>query len=235
MAVQSSDFAIGEFKFLRRLLLFHGRTNYVRIAEMILYFFYKNFVFTITHFYFGFFNNFSGQTIIDDWFISLYNMIFTAFPLGARAVSDHDIHPKDGKMALLFQPFLYEENKRNPIFNLKSFILELIRGMLHGLVNFFILYFVLIQTSVDSEGNIADMWYFSVNCFTNIIFVRNFKIFNILYKQNFIFNLNNYLDCFFEFDYQIKIFDTNKHNNYYFPFLGNIFWFCFLGSFFKYV
>jgi len=171
MAVQSSDFAIGEFQFLRRLLLFHGRTNYVRIAEMILYFFFKNFVFSITHFYFGFFNNFSGQTIIDDWFISLYNMIFTAFPLGVRAVSDHDIHPKDGKAALLFQPFLYAENKRNPIFNIKSFILELLRGMLHGLINYFILYFVLLNTPVDKNGNIADMWFFSVNCYTNIIFV----------------------------------------------------------------
>lgn len=176
MAVQSSDFAIGEFQFLRRLLLFHGRTNYVRITEMILYFFFKNFVFTITHFYFGFHNNFSGQTIIDDWFISLYNMIFTAFPLGARAVADHDIHPKDGKAALLFQPFLYEENKRNPIFNIKNFVLELLRGMLHGLINYFVLYFVLLHTPVDSEGNTADMWYFSVNCYTNIIFVINFFI-----------------------------------------------------------
>lgn len=170
--MQSSDFAIGEFKFLRRLLLFHGRTNYVRISEMILYFFYKNFVFTITHFYFGFYNNFSGQTIIDDWFITLFNMIFTAFPLSARAVADHDIHPKDGKGALLFQPFMYEENKRNPIFNLRSFSIELIRGMLHGLINYYALYFVLVETPVDSNGNIADIWFFSVNCYTNIIFVK---------------------------------------------------------------
>jgi len=98
-------------------------------------------------------------------------MIFTAFPLGVRAVSDHDIHPKDGKAALLFQPFLYAENKRNPIFNIKSFILELLRGMLHGLINYFILYFVLLNTPVDKNGNIADMWFFSVNCYTNIIFV----------------------------------------------------------------
>lgn len=178
MAVQSSDFAIGEFKFLRRLLLFHGRTNYVRITEMILYFFFKNFVFTITHFYFGFYNNFTGQTIIDDWLISLYNMIFTAFPLGARAVSDFDIRPDDGKAAVLFQPFLYLESKKNPIFNLKNFCLELLRGMVHGLINYYGLYFVLLNTPVDSSGNIADMWYFSVNCFTNIIFVTIFYLKN---------------------------------------------------------
>ena len=51
-AVQASDFAIGEFQFLRRLLFYHGRVNSNRISQMILYFFYKNFVFTIIHFFY---------------------------------------------------------------------------------------------------------------------------------------------------------------------------------------
>lgn len=178
MAVQSSDYAIGEFKMLRRLLLYHGRTNYVRIAEMILYFFYKNFVFTITHFYYAFFNNFSGQTIIDDWFISLYNMIFTALPLISKAIIDVDIKPEDGEIISELLPFIYIENKKQPIFKISSFIFEILRGMLHGLINFFILYFVLAQTPIDMNGNIADIWYFSVNCFTNIVFV-SLKIFEI--------------------------------------------------------
>lgn len=53
-AVQSSDYAIGEFRFLHSLLFFHGRTNYLRNAECILYFFYKNFVFTILQFFLDF-------------------------------------------------------------------------------------------------------------------------------------------------------------------------------------
>jgi P-type E1-E2 ATPase len=46
-AVQSGDFALAEFRFLWRLLLVHGRWNYLRNAELILYFFYKNIVFTL--------------------------------------------------------------------------------------------------------------------------------------------------------------------------------------------
>lgn len=41
-AAQSSDFAFGEFKCLWRLVLVHGRWSYIRISEMIIYFFYKN-------------------------------------------------------------------------------------------------------------------------------------------------------------------------------------------------
>ena len=54
-AVQASDFSIGEFHILKRLLFIHGRINLFRISKMILYFFYKNFVFTLTQFYFSFF------------------------------------------------------------------------------------------------------------------------------------------------------------------------------------
>jgi len=46
-AAQNSDYAIHEFKFLWNLIFFHGRMNYIRISEFILYFFYKNFIFTL--------------------------------------------------------------------------------------------------------------------------------------------------------------------------------------------
>lgn len=49
-AVMSSDFAISRFKHLRKLLLVHGHWCYTRLANMILYFFYKNVVRTsLTH------------------------------------------------------------------------------------------------------------------------------------------------------------------------------------------
>ena len=59
-AVNSSDVALGEFKMLWRLLLVHGRLFYLRNSKMILYFFYKNFVVTMAHFYYSFYNGLSG-------------------------------------------------------------------------------------------------------------------------------------------------------------------------------
>ena len=40
-AVMSSDYAVGQFRFLTRLMLVHGRWSYRRLAEMIANFFYK--------------------------------------------------------------------------------------------------------------------------------------------------------------------------------------------------
>lgn len=93
-AVQASDFAIGEFQCLWRLLLIHGRWCYVRISHMIIYFFYKNMIFTIPHFFFSFLCASSAQTIFDDWYISFYNLFFTALPLIMRAVFEQDIDYK---------------------------------------------------------------------------------------------------------------------------------------------
>lgn len=163
---------MGEFKFLGRLLFFHGRTNYMRVCEMILYFFYKNFVFTINHFYFAFLNLASGQTIIDDWFISFYNLIFTAFPLGARACLEQDLREEDGQIAKKLTPFLYQEIKERPLFDLKHFSLCLGRGLLNGLLNFLIIYFSLNETVIDINGNTPDLWFLSVNLYTGIILVR---------------------------------------------------------------
>lgn len=171
-AVQSGDYAIGEFKILRRLLLHHGRINNIRISEMILYFFYKNFIFTLTHFFFAFYNNCSGQTVIDDWFISLYNMLFTAFPLGVRAVVDLDIRSEDGKIVDLMLPFIYLENRDNPLFTKWSFILGMLRGIVQCMINVYFVIYCTISSPVDGHGNFVDLWYISVLLFTNIIFVN---------------------------------------------------------------
>jgi P-type E1-E2 ATPase len=53
-AVQSSDYALPEFKALWKLLLVHGRLSYIRISEMILYFFYKNMILTCGQYVFLF-------------------------------------------------------------------------------------------------------------------------------------------------------------------------------------
>lgn len=60
-AVLASDYSIAQFRYLERLLLVHGRWSYLRMAKFLRYFFYKNFAFTLCHFWFAFFCGFSAQ------------------------------------------------------------------------------------------------------------------------------------------------------------------------------
>ena len=170
-AVQSSDYAIGEFQFLRSLLLYHGRTNYIRNAECVMYFFYKNFAFTLLQFIYGFYNNFTGQTIVDDWFISCYNLLFTSLPLGARALLDHDVKPSDGIIVNQMLPFLYIENRDNQLFTIPKFFLTLLRGAIHCLINYFFITYIYQYDSLNEDGKMGGLWVISVNLFTSVLLV----------------------------------------------------------------
>jgi magnesium-transporting ATPase (P-type) len=174
-AVQNSDYAIGEFRFLHELLFFHGRTNYMRNSQCILYFFYKNFVFTFLQFVYGFYCNFTGQTIIDDWYITLFNLLFTSLPLGARALLDHDVKREDGDIIYLMLPFLYLENRDNPFFTMRKFFLTLLKGTIHSVINFFGVIYML-DESIDEDGHMGGLWFCSVNLFTNILIIVSIEL-----------------------------------------------------------
>jgi len=60
-AVLASDFSMAQFCYLERLLLVHGRWSYLRMSKFLKYFFYKNFAFTLCHFWYAFYCGFSAQ------------------------------------------------------------------------------------------------------------------------------------------------------------------------------
>ena len=59
---------------------------------------------------YAYINGYSGQTIYDDYYITCYNMVFTALPLTAKAIYDQDINPSkdlDGPSFRSLLPKLY--------------------------------------------------------------------------------------------------------------------------------
>lgn len=75
-AVLASDFSFGQFRYLERLLLIHGRLSYLRVSKFLRYFFYKNFAFTFSHFWFAFFCGYSAQVISNNYLFSLILFFF---------------------------------------------------------------------------------------------------------------------------------------------------------------
>jgi ATPase, P-type (transporting), HAD superfamily, subfamily IC len=90
-AVRSADFAIGQFAYLKKLLLYHGRLNYRRISSFILYYFYKNVIVVFTEIYFAFYNGFSGQIYFAEWLPMLYNSLWTSWPCMSNYLLDRVI------------------------------------------------------------------------------------------------------------------------------------------------
>lgn len=90
-AVMSSDYSIGQFRFLQRLVLVHGRWSYRRLAESISNFFYKNMVWTWAVFWFQIFCNFDISYIFDYTYLLMFNLFFTSVPVILMGVLDQDV------------------------------------------------------------------------------------------------------------------------------------------------
>uniref|UniRef100_A0A669B013 Phospholipid-transporting ATPase n=1 Tax=Oreochromis niloticus TaxID=8128 RepID=A0A669B013_ORENI len=133
-AVLSSDYSFAQFRYLQRLLLVHGRWSYIRMCKFLGYFFYKNFTFTLVQFWYAFFCGFSAQTVYDEWFITFYNMVYTALPVLGMCLFDQDVNDRWS----LQHPELYAPGQKNQYFNKKAFVSYLIHGCYCSLIIFFI-------------------------------------------------------------------------------------------------
>ncbi|XP_012576716.1 PREDICTED: phospholipid-transporting ATPase FetA-like [Condylura cristata] len=171
-AMLSSDYAFSQFHYLQRLLLVHGRWSYIRMCKFLSYFFYKNFTFTLTHVWYGFYSGFSAQTIYDTWFIAFYNLVYTALPVLGLSLFDQDVNET---WSLRF-PELYEPGQHNLYFNKKKFV----KCLAHGIYSSLVLFFIPMGTfydSVRSDGReVSDYQSFSLVVQTSLLTVVTMQI-----------------------------------------------------------
>nr|XP_054586291.1 phospholipid-transporting ATPase ID isoform X1 [Nothobranchius furzeri] len=171
-AVLSSDYSFAQFRFLQRLLLVHGRWSYLRMCKFLRYFFYKNFTFTFVHFWFAFFCGFSAQTVYDEWFITLYNLMYTALPVLGMSLFDQDVND-----VWSFQhPELYVPGQRNLYFSRKAFFKCAIHSCYSSLVLFFIPYAALSDTVRDDGSDVADYQSFALLTQTCLLFAVSIQL-----------------------------------------------------------
>ncbi|KAJ6564618.1 hypothetical protein B0H19DRAFT_1141557 [Mycena capillaripes] len=137
-AAMSADYAFGQFRFLTKLLLVHGRWSYQRIADMHANFFYKNVVWTFGLFWYMPFNGFDATYLYHYTFILLCNLVFTSLPVIVMGAFDQDIN---GRAALAF-PQLYIRGIRGLEYTRTKFWLYMLDGLYQSAVVFFIPYLI---------------------------------------------------------------------------------------------
>uniref|UniRef100_A0A8C7DFF7 Phospholipid-transporting ATPase n=1 Tax=Oncorhynchus kisutch TaxID=8019 RepID=A0A8C7DFF7_ONCKI len=157
-AVLSSDYSFAQFRFLERLLLVHGRWSYLRMCKFLRYFFYKNFTFTFVHFWYAFFCGFSAQTVYDEWFITLYNLVYTALPVLGMSLFDQDVND----MWSFQHPQLYVPGQLNQYFSKTAFFKCALHSVYSSVVLFFIPYAAMYDTVRDDGRDIADYQSFAL-------------------------------------------------------------------------
>lgn len=150
-AVMCSDYAIGQFRYVTRLVLVHGKWCYKRLAEMIPQFFYKNVIFTLALFWYGVFNNFDGSYLFEYTFLTFYNLAFTSVPVILRAVFDQDV----SDTVSMLVPQLYRVGILRQEWNQWKFVCYMLDGVYQSVICFFFPYLVYRKNMIVTSNGLG--------------------------------------------------------------------------------
>ncbi|CAJ0943282.1 unnamed protein product, partial [Mesorhabditis belari] len=135
-AVMASDYAMARFRFLAPLLLVHGHWCYNRLANTILYFFYKNAMFVFVIFWYQIFCGFSSQSNMDPFYLLVYNLLFTSVPPLLYGFLEQDASYD----MLLENPAFYDAGRLGKKYKWYSFWLNMLDAVWQSAVVFWIAY-----------------------------------------------------------------------------------------------
>ncbi|XP_048228704.1 putative phospholipid-transporting ATPase 9 [Ricinus communis] len=171
-AVMSSDVAIAQFRYLERLLLLHGHWCYRRISTMICYFFYKNITFGFTLFLYEAFASFSGQPAYNDWFMSLYSVFFSSFPVVALGALDQDV-PAESTFKF---PQLYQQGVQNVLFSWRRILSWMFNGIYSAIIIFFFCMRALEHQAFNEDGKTVGRDVLGATMYTCVVWAVNLQM-----------------------------------------------------------
>jgi len=184
-AVNASDFAIAQFRYLQDLLLIHGRWNFTRMSKVVMYSFYKNAVLVGILSVFAANTLYSGTPLFDQWVVSMLNFV-AGFPILFLGIFDRDLE-KDYVKA---HPEVYASGPRNEDLSWRIILRWCIITFVHILTIYFLtgpcmwaaggytsaFHGLMKGESVVGDGEGGDLKVFGTVIFTILIFVLGFKV-----------------------------------------------------------
>ncbi|EKM55031.1 uncharacterized protein PHACADRAFT_255350 [Phanerochaete carnosa HHB-10118-sp] len=156
-AVNSSDYAIAQFRFLKRLLLVHGHWSYARNGNMIINFFYKNIVSIGILWWYQIYCAWSSQYDFEYTYLLFWNSFWTIAPVIAMGLFDR---PVDDHV-LMDLPELYKHSRQGEYFNLKLFLIYMLDGIYQSVIVFFFIFYAYFSPSSRSDGYDVYLYEFS--------------------------------------------------------------------------
>ncbi|CAL5032749.1 unnamed protein product [Urochloa decumbens] len=132
-AARAADYSIGKFKFLKRLILIHGRYSYNRTAFISQYSFYKSLLICFIQILFAFLSGLSGTSLFNSISLMAYNVFYTSLPV-MTIIFDKDI----SETTVLQYPQILLHSQAGRLLNPTTFCGWFGRSLYHALVVFFI-------------------------------------------------------------------------------------------------
>ena len=212
-AARASDYAIGQFRFLKKILFYHGHESLRRNSFIIYYNFYKNFLFVMPQFYVGFNSLFSGQSIYDPWLYQLFNIVFSVFPILWFGIYD-----SERTTVVSMNNAKYYSSINRKLFDNWNFWKWIFSGIFQGLAVFIFVFFSNNTYANNNSGEIQDFKSMGMMTYSLVVIIVNLKVFQmtsvhgILSIFFLIFSISSF--------YILTLFMANEPTMFYF----GVFW-----------
>ena len=183
-AAYNSDYAISQFKYLKRLLFVDGRFSLARNSYFIYHYFFKNVLFGMAQFWFQVFSLFSGRSLNDEWYSMAFNSFFTVVPVAVRAVTEEDFDanfanypPKYRKKLPYLFPDIYKEFRESKPFNVVKFTFIYMIAAFISILLFVIPAYSMYKGFYDNRGYVFSFWDVSLTYFLGVCVLHFFMVF----------------------------------------------------------
>ncbi|KAN0065109.1 hypothetical protein ACQY0O_001606 [Thecaphora frezii] len=168
-AVNSSDYAIAQFRFLKRLVLVHGHWSYWRNSVMIKNFFYKEFIQIGYLFWFQIDCAWSTTQAIDYIYLLFWNAVWTVAAVIFVGIFERDINDK----VLMQVPELYRRGREGRYFGLLPFLVYVVEGVYQSVVLYFFVAYSYDMTTARNDGYDIDLYEWSATMLVASVFIAN--------------------------------------------------------------
>ncbi|MCJ1476728.1 hypothetical protein MMC13_005396 [Lambiella insularis] len=152
-AARTSDYSIAQFRYLVRLLLVHGRWNYVRVCKYTLGTFWKETLFYFTQALYQRYNGYTGTSLYESWSLSMFNTLFTSLPVIFTGIFEQDLRAE----TLLAAPELYKFGQRDRGFSLKVYLRWVSMAFSEGVAVFFLMLGLYGQATFTIDNGLYSM------------------------------------------------------------------------------
>lgn len=132
-AARAADYSIGKFRFLKRLILVHGRYSYNRTAFLSQYSFYKSLLICFIQIFFSLVSGVSGTSLFNSVSLMAYNVFYTSIPV-LVSVLDKDLSER----TVMQHPQILFYCQAGRLLNPSTFAGWFGRSLFHAIVVFII-------------------------------------------------------------------------------------------------
>ena len=210
-AARTADYSIAKFCFLSKLLLVHGRYNYLRTCKYTLATFWKEMTFYLTQALYQRWAGYTGTSLHESWSLSQFNTLFTSLPVIFLGIFEKDLAPA----TLLAVPELYAIGQQRRGFNVKLYLWWMALAVTDTCIVFFLPLRLYAQPSLP-PNQLGDVFSLGDMVFTCVVLLVSAKVLGLeMHNRTFVNALGAFLMLGGWFLWNMILSQTYNNNTIY--------------------